>query len=374
MNGAARAECVFHKRGVPDRVPWMEQVISSDVASAIMGRQMHTGGIPLWLAEAEAWMEGDAAHEQWLDTVLRDLVCFCRQMGIDCAAPPWRLGRKPCAKIDDETFLFDNGATLWRYDRASGAMGWKRLKGSAPSFDDLPAIVEAAQASAARYSPSPADFWEYARMRQLAGDDLLVAGRSFLSVPIEPHFLEAVALAPVLIERWLDACVENNIKEFRVQKQLGFSVLNGGGDLADNQATIYSPEFFRKVVAPRYARKVRAAHEMGFSYIFRSDGNIWAITDELFTGIGCDAYGEIDVDAGMDLYELHRRYPDLVLWGGLSCGRLLRKGTPQQVKDEARRLIDAIGRDGCLVIGSSNAIMPGTPPENILALREAIMQ
>ncbi|HOX37517.1 MAG TPA: uroporphyrinogen decarboxylase family protein [Candidatus Brocadiia bacterium] len=374
MNGCLRALTVFHKRGIPDRVPWMEQVVSSDVASAIMGREMHTGGMPLWKAEANIWMDGDAAHSQWLDTVLRDLVEFCRHMGIDCCAPPWRLGQKPFARIDENTFLFDNGAVMWQYDPQSGAVGWKRLKGKEPVFDDIPSIVASAERSAAESSPTPEGFREYLQMRELAGEDALIAGRSFLSVPIQPHFLEAVALAPDLIERWLDAAVESNIKEFRLQKSLGFSVLNGGGDLADNRGTVYSPKFFHDIVAPRYARKVKAAHDMGFCYIFRSDGKIWSIADELFGLIGCDAFGEIDIDAGMDLIELHRRYPDLVLWGGLSCGRLLRLGKPQQVKDEARRLIDTIGRDGRLVIGSSNSIMPGTPPANILALRDVIME
>ena len=76
----------------------------------------------------------------------------------------------------------------------------------------------------------------------------------------------------------------------------------------------------------------------------------------------------------MDMQRLHERFPDMVLWGGLSCGKLLRLGKPERVKAEARRLLDTIGRDNRLVIGSSNTLMHGTPPENVLAIREALME
>ncbi len=34
---------------------------------------------------------------------------------------------------------------------------------------------------------------------------------------------------------------------------------------------------------------------------------------------GIDGYGEIDVDAGMDPARLKREFPNLTLWGAVSC-------------------------------------------------------
>ncbi len=47
---------------------------------------------------------------------------------------------------------------------------------------------------------------------------------------------------------------------------------------------------------------------------------------------------------------------------------LLPHGSPQQVRDEARRYCETLGRDGGYILGPSHGIQAGTPPENIAAL------
>jgi hypothetical protein len=123
------------------------------------------------------------------------------------------------------------------------------------------------------------------------------------------------------------------------------------------------------LVLPRLQRITRRSHEAGLFCLFRTDGNLWSIGDEFFAASGIDGYGEIDVDAGMDPVEVRRRYPKVTLWGGLSCGRLLRLGTPEQVRAETRRVIEGCGRLG-LIFGSSNSLIHGTPVANVLAMVE----
>ena len=246
------------------------------------------------------------------------------------------------------------------------------MEGRQRTIQDLAASLDHMERALVDNPPKASDYDNLLAYRRLVNDEIEVMGSAFLAVPMDELHLTAMVERPALIERYLDICVERNILSYRVQAELGFRILNGGGDLAGTTGPVYSPELFRKIVMPRYKRKVEEAHRLGLKYVFRSDGNLWPISEHLFKDIGCDAYGEIDVDAGMDLWKLHERFPDLVLWGGLSCGRLLRLGAPDAVLAQARKLLETIGAVGKLTIGSSNTIMPGTPAENVLAIRDAL--
>jgi uroporphyrinogen decarboxylase len=47
-------------------------------------------------------------------------------------------------------------------------------------------------------------------------------------------------------------------------------------------------------------------------------------------------------------------------------------GTPQQVRDEARRLADAVGRDGSFIIAPSHDMPGDIPAENVAACVETM--
>ena len=56
--------------------------------------------------------------------------------------------------------------------------------------------------------------------------------------------------------------------------------------------------------------------------------------------------------------------------GGVDTQHLLVHGTPQDIRDEVRRLQDTLGP--CLIVSPSHeAILPNVPPANIAAMAEA---
>jgi len=72
--------------------------------------------------------------------------------------------------------------------------------------------------------------------------------------------------------------------------------------------------------------------------------------------------------AGMDIAEIHRRHPRLIMAGGVDVSQLLPFGTAQQVKDTVTRAIeDAEGR---IMVGSSTELNDDVPLANALALYE----
>jgi len=60
----------------------------------------------------------------------------------------------------------------------------------------------------------------------------------------------------------------------------------------------------------------------------------------------------------------------MCFWGNVPPS-LLATGTPQQVKDDVKELIDLFGDTGALIIDSTVGIPDEARPENVLALREA---
>ena len=80
----------------------------------------------------------------------------------------------------------------------------------------------------------------------------------------------------------------------------------------------------------------------------------------------------IEVFAGMDVADIHRRHPNLFLAGGIDVSALLPHGTPRQVKDAVHRAIDAA--EGRIMIGSSTELHDDVPLENFLAMRAAVLE
>ena len=77
---------------------------------------------------------------------------------------------------------------------------------------------------------------------------------------------------------------------------------------------------------------------------------------------GIDGINPLERRAQMNAVELRRRYPRLILTGGMCNTHTLVKGTRSEIESEARELID-LGREGGLVIGT-HSVSPEIPLEN----------
>jgi len=143
-----------------------------------------------------------------------------------------------------------------------------------------------------------------------------------------------------------------------------------GDDLAFKTGPFLSPQFFEEEYFCRLQRIVRAAHRRGMYVMFHSDGNLNKLLDGL-VGTGIDFLNPIENLAGMDVSDIHRRYPGLVMAGGIDVSQLLAFGSPSEVKDAVRKAID--DAEGRILIGSTTEIHNAVPLENFLALQEALL-
>jgi uroporphyrinogen decarboxylase len=143
-------------------------------------------------------------------------------------------------------------------------------------------------------------------------------------------------------------------------------------DLAFKGGLLFPPAWMRRAWLPIFEQIVKPLKAAGIKVIFHSDGNMEALIEDLI-GIGVDAINPLEPLAGMDLAALKLRYGrDVTLIGGVDCSQLLPFGTPGQIRDEVRRLLDIGAPGGGFIIGDSSQVLPMTPVENVLAFYQTV--
>jgi uroporphyrinogen decarboxylase len=78
----------------------------------------------------------------------------------------------------------------------------------------------------------------------------------------------------------------------------------------------------------------------------------------------------------MEPYQLKKDYgKDIVFWGGgVDTQKILSAGTVKEVTDDVRKNIDALAPGGGFVFAAVHNIQSEVPPENIMAMCEAIKE
>jgi len=114
----------------------------------------------------------------------------------------------------------------------------------------------------------------------------------------------------------------------------------------------------------------QVADAIHLPWVFHSDGNLYPILDDLLS-LGINGLNPIE-PLSMDIIELKRNYGDrLCLVGNIDVDNLSR-GTPEDVREEVHRKINALAPGGGYVVSSSTSVTEYVRPENFAAMIEAI--
>lgn len=358
-----------------DRAPRYIPGMADDVASKIVGRPIHAGTGLLHYAETAVLMQGEAAHQEFEEALLEGLADLFRALDIDVYRIPWRQKKKPAKQIDEHTFIFgdpDGNHTVWQFSELTGDFGpMQRVQLTDPE-DDLRKQVEATEKS---YSEGALDRLslasDYREVVERWGDEFFVPyNGGSISIGNYPENLMMLMTQPDLVKRRLELMADLAIATARLVARSGNPrVLVAGGDFAGSQGPMYSPDQFREFMLPPLKRTMEACRDLDVHYIFRSDGNLWSVADMMFQEAAIPGYGEVDRDATMTVGALREKYPQLVVWNNLSCDKVQTRSA-QWVREDAQRCIDESKGVGYFQ-GTSNAVMPGTPVENVRAMFES---
>jgi uroporphyrinogen decarboxylase len=176
---------------------------------------------------------------------------------------------------------------------------------------------------------------------------------------------------PRLAHELAEMVIDYKIRLMRRAIREGADAVVSGDDYANQHGTVISPQHFRQFVLPYLKRSIDAAHDEGVPFIKHTDGNIWAILDDLVQA-GIDALDPIEPAAGMDIGEVKAKYGDrIAVIGNVDCSFVLTRGTVEEVEEAVKETIAKASPGGGHILASSNSIHPAVKPENYKAMVEA---
>ena len=167
----------------------------------------------------------------------------------------------------------------------------------------------------------------------------------------------------------MDLLVEATIARIRAfRERLGQPLESRAWGFADDSVQLVSEATYRDLILPYHRRLVE---------VFGPDGpnsiHLCGDATHLFKTIR-DELNVMSFDTGfpVDHGRLRRELgPEVTLYGGPHV-EILRTGTPDAVRAEAKRILESGVMDGGkFVLREGNNLAPGTPPENVAAMYEA---
>ncbi|MHB0988444.1 MAG: uroporphyrinogen decarboxylase family protein [Bellilinea sp.] len=151
-------------------------------------------------------------------------------------------------------------------------------------------------------------------------------------------------------------------------------IIKIGDDLGTQESLLISPKMYREFLKPIHADFIRFIKQRCKAKVFfHTDGDVFNLIED-FIEIGVDILNPIQTSAGRmsNLAELKSRYGGrIVFCGGIDTQRILPTGTPAEVRDEVKRVIQTLGEGGDYMLASVHTIMNEVPAENILAMVDA---
>lgn len=160
-------------------------------------------------------------------------------------------------------------------------------------------------------------------------------------------------------------------------RELGENVdiIKIGDDLGTQTSLLMSPEMYREILKPIHADYIAFIKEHTRAKVFfHTDGDVFPLIED-FIEIGVDILNPIQTSAGRmaDLHRLKRRYGSLMVFcGAIDTQKVLPQGTPDDVREEVRRVIQILGPGGGYMVSSVHTIMNDVPPTNIQAMVDAV--
>lgn len=234
------------------------------------------------------------------------------------------------------------------------------------------------------------DFWDTLRARALA---LRASSGRALMVVIGCNlfewgtflrrmdgFLYDLAAEPEKVEMLLDALMVRHLATLeKVCRAVGdiADVCRFGDDLGTNGGPFMSPAMYRRYFLPRHAQLCAYVHRHSRMKTFlHSCGSIHALLPDLIAA-GFDVINPVQTNCrDMEPDRLKHEFGrDICFWGGgCDTRHVLPSASPAEVKRHVRERLEIFAPGGGFVFNTVHNILPEVPPQNIVAMYEAIAE
>ena len=316
----------------------------------------------------------------WADWTLPD--------GTPCKMPAWALPQK-----EDGRWVFRSKSGRVIAHMPEGALYFEQTY--FPFMDEngpttIPDAVQESMWHAVGGPPGPwvdnAQLREGAkRLRQktdrailgLFGGNLLETGQFFYR---NDNFFMLLAGEPEKARKFLDDLVEIHLANLEIF--LGavgeyIDIIVFGDDLGMQSGPQVSPGMYREFFKPRHKLMWSRAKQLAnVKVMLHCCGGVRELLPDLIDA-GLDIVNPVQIScAGMDARELKAEFgKDMIFWGGgCDTQTILPNATPDEVRRHVQEQVEILSPGGGFVFQQVHNILAYVPPENIVAMYEAVRQ
>ena len=322
--------------------------------------------------------------DDWRDWVLPD--------GTPCKIPAFI---QP-VKVGDDWHAYHDDGTLIAIQK-DGCLYFEQtcfpLMGSDDaSFDDLAAPLEKVMWWSLGSPPAPIGY-DQEGLRKLAagaralrsctdraiiglfGGNQLEIGQFLFR---NDNFFLLLAAEPARAHRFLDKLVElhlDNLDRFLSAVGPYIDIILFGDDLGMQTGPQISPRMYLEFFQPRQKLMWESAKRLAkVKVMLHSCGGLYPLMPGLIEA-GLDIIQPVQTTCSdMEPQRLKREFGrDICLWGGgCDTREVLPWGTPEEVAEDVRRRVSILGPGGGFVFQQIHNVMADVPPENIVAMLDAV--
>lgn len=322
--------------------------------------------------------------DDWRDWVLPD--------GTPCKIPAFI---EP-VRVDGDWHVYHEDGTLITIQK-QGCLYfeqtcWPLAGSTGSSFGDLPAASEKVMWASLGTPPAPTGFDE-AGLAQMArgakalhestdraivglfGGNLLEFGQFLFGMA---DFYMLLAAEPVRAHGFLDKLVEmhlDNLGKFLSAVGPYIDIILFGDDLGMQTGPQISPRMYHEFLQPREKLMWETAKRLAdVKVMLHCCGGVHPLLPGLIEA-GLDIIQPVQTTArDMEPDRLKREFGrEICFWGGgCDTQAVLPRGTPDEVAEDVRRRVDVFAPGGGFVFQQIHNIMADVPPENVVAMLDAV--
>jgi uroporphyrinogen decarboxylase len=143
-----------------------------------------------------------------------------------------------------------------------------------------------------------------------------------------------------------------------------FEAFGLSDDYGTQKGLIMSPDDWRDLVKPYLLEIGEHAKKMNKDLMIHSCGNIYRIIGDLIEA-GIDIIHPIQPET-MDIYKIKKEFGnDVTFQGGLNTQELLPFGSPEEIRNQIRKLKKKMGKNGGFILEPGITIQGDIPLENL---------
>jgi uroporphyrinogen decarboxylase len=209
----------------------------------------------------------------------------------------------------------------------------------------------------------------------LFGGNLLETGQFLYR---NDGFLMLLASDPDRADEFLERLVQIHLENLeRYLSAVGpyIDIIVFGDDLGMQNGPQISPKMYQRLFKPRHARMWQRAKELApVKVMLHCCGGVRELLDDLIDA-GLDAINPVQINcAGMETRGLKQDFGErITFWGGgCDTHAVLNRASPAEIRDHVRGQVSTLRTGGGFVFQQVHNILADVPPENIIAMFDAI--